>query len=105
LLAVQGWSAFSPTFDVIDFVSLYIEIPLMVVMALGWLVIPPLLRRGAGARSRPWWTGDLVDTRTVDLRRDELQDEDDDLAGVEDSRAKRIGGRTGWLWRVWYALV
>ncbi|RMZ89562.1 hypothetical protein DV736_g3209, partial [Chaetothyriales sp. CBS 134916] len=39
LVLVQGWSCFSPTFDGLDFVSFYIEIPLMIVMIVGWKLI------------------------------------------------------------------
>jgi AAT family amino acid transporter len=36
LILVQGWSCFSPKFSAVDFVSYYIELPLMLVMFLGW---------------------------------------------------------------------
>lgn len=36
LILVQGWSCFSPEFDIIRFVSYYIEIPIMAAMFLGW---------------------------------------------------------------------
>ena len=36
LVLVQGWSSFSPSFDTITFVSLYIELPIMGFMYLGW---------------------------------------------------------------------
>lgn len=36
LILVQGWSCFSPKFDVVSFISFYIEIPLMMVMFLAW---------------------------------------------------------------------
>ncbi|PWY89830.1 amino acid permease [Aspergillus heteromorphus CBS 117.55] len=36
LILVQGWSCFSPTFQAVDFVSYYIEIPIMLVMFVGW---------------------------------------------------------------------
>ncbi|KAH7175049.1 amino acid permease [Fusarium flagelliforme] len=36
LILVQGWSCFSPKFDVVSFISFYIEIPLMMVMFLSW---------------------------------------------------------------------
>lgn len=38
LVLVQGWSCFSPTFKAVDFVSFYVEIPVMLVMFLGWKV-------------------------------------------------------------------
>ena len=36
LVLVQGWSSFSPSFDAVTFVSLYIELPIMLLMYLGW---------------------------------------------------------------------
>ncbi|KAM0150300.1 hypothetical protein ACHAPG_008903 [Botrytis cinerea] len=36
IVLVQGWSCFSPTFSGVDFVSFYIELPIMAVMWLGW---------------------------------------------------------------------
>lgn len=36
LVLVQGWSSFSPSFDGVTFVSLYIELPIMLVMYLAW---------------------------------------------------------------------
>lgn len=38
LVLVQGWSCFSPTFNAVDFVSYYIELPVMLVMYVGWKV-------------------------------------------------------------------
>ncbi|KAK4945319.1 Basic amino-acid permease [Elasticomyces elasticus] len=39
LVLVQGWSCFSPTFSGVDFVSYYIEIPVMIVMIVAWKLI------------------------------------------------------------------
>ncbi|KAF7919173.1 uncharacterized protein EAE98_009493 [Botrytis deweyae] len=36
IVLVQGWSCFSPTFSAVDFVSFYIELPVMAIMWLGW---------------------------------------------------------------------
>ncbi|KAF7560110.1 hypothetical protein G7046_g4048 [Stylonectria norvegica] len=36
LVLVQGWSCFSPKFDGVSFVSFYIELPVMLIMYLGW---------------------------------------------------------------------
>ncbi|KAJ9615402.1 Basic amino-acid permease [Cladophialophora chaetospira] len=38
LVLVQGWSCFSPTFSGVDFVSFYVEIPIMVVMFVFWKI-------------------------------------------------------------------
>ena len=39
LVLVQGWSSFSPSFSVVTFFSLYIELLIMLVMYLGWKVL------------------------------------------------------------------
>jgi AAT family amino acid transporter len=39
LILVQGWSCFSPSFQAVDFVSFYIEIPVMIVMFLAWKLV------------------------------------------------------------------
>jgi AAT family amino acid transporter len=36
---VQGWSCFSPKFQAVDFVSYYIELPIMLVMFIGWKLL------------------------------------------------------------------
>jgi AAT family amino acid transporter len=48
LVLVQGWSCFSPTFDVVSFISFYIELPIMAVMIIGW----KLLKRTNFRRAR-----------------------------------------------------
>ncbi|KAF2652412.1 hypothetical protein K491DRAFT_718929 [Lophiostoma macrostomum CBS 122681] len=39
IVLVQGWSCFSPTFSAVDFVSFYIELPIFVVMIVGWKLV------------------------------------------------------------------
>ncbi|EEQ90967.1 AAT family amino acid transporter [Blastomyces dermatitidis ER-3] len=39
IILVQGWSSFSPRFKAVDFVSLYIQIPVMIVMIAAWKLI------------------------------------------------------------------
>lgn len=36
LILVQGWSCFSPSFDVVSFLSFYLELPLMLIMFVAW---------------------------------------------------------------------
>lgn len=36
LILVQGWSSFAPTFQALDFVSFYVQIPVMAVLYVGW---------------------------------------------------------------------
>ena len=33
---MQGWTCFSPAFDGVSFVSFYIELPIMLIMFVGW---------------------------------------------------------------------
>ncbi|KEF61891.1 AAT family amino acid transporter [Exophiala aquamarina CBS 119918] len=39
LVLVQGWSCFSPTFSAVDFVSFYVELPIILVMFLFWTLL------------------------------------------------------------------
>lgn len=39
LVLVQGWSCFSPHFKAVDFVSFYIELPLMLIMYGVWKLV------------------------------------------------------------------
>lgn len=39
IILVQGWSSFSPRFSAVDFVSYYIELPILAVMYLVWKVL------------------------------------------------------------------
>lgn len=77
LVLVQGWSCFSPTFDAVSFVSYYVEIPIMIVMYVGWKI----LKR---SRIVPLLEMDLeTDVHTKDEDANDLQKE-----GTWKSRAK-----------------
>ncbi|KDQ17035.1 hypothetical protein BOTBODRAFT_620064 [Botryobasidium botryosum FD-172 SS1] len=89
IILIQGWSSFSPTFSAVDFVSLYIEIPLMIVFFVAWKLVK---------RTR------FIDLHTVDLYEDEHQDGKADLDDNED-RAERLRGRFGWLWRIYFLIA
>lgn len=39
LVLVQGWSCFSPTFNGVDFVSYYVELPVMLIMFVVWKLV------------------------------------------------------------------
>ncbi|KAF7321388.1 AA-permease domain-containing protein [Mycena kentingensis (nom. inval.)] len=92
LIIVQGWSSFYPTFSKVDFVSLYIEIPFMVVMFAAWAYgVRPL--KSSGERKGLGWVFDLVDLDSVDLESDQhTETEQDRLA--EEKRAENL--------RVWW---
>lgn len=124
VLSVQGWSSVIPKFSAVDFVSFYVEIPVMLVMYFTWLFIkrpqlspldPTTLHEDnpIGPPQRPSivrraWTSfplhDSVNTQTVDLRRDEHHEDAEDAADDERRDAK-LKGRWRKLWKVYYAVV
>ncbi|PIL34130.1 transporter [Ganoderma sinense ZZ0214-1] len=126
IIIIQGWTSVIPEFSAVDFVSFYIEIPVMILMYFVWMIIwppgppsPPIslptdeepVEGGAPARKsvgRRVWEfvshNDAVDILTVDLKRDEHEENVEDL---EDDleREGNLKGRYRWLWRVYYAVV
>ncbi|KAL0956241.1 hypothetical protein HGRIS_002395 [Hohenbuehelia grisea] len=120
MILLQGWSSIFPHFSAIDFVSLYLEIPVMIVMYLAWM----LLRRptvnqdlalpsdsasaisstpaqSISSKRRRWWYNDLVDPNIVDLKRDEHEEQDEDRADDEE-RERRVNGKYGLMWKSYY---
>ncbi|KAA1469881.1 hypothetical protein DENSPDRAFT_835560 [Dentipellis sp. KUC8613] len=120
LILIQGWSSFAPTFSAVDFVSFYIEIPVMIVMYVLWMLIrrpeplsvalpsPSLSPTDDGLdkdkKQRVWWYNDSVDGNVVDLRRDEHDDEEEDKRDDEE-RNRRLAGKFRWGWRLFYWIV
>ncbi|KAF8906476.1 amino acid permease-domain-containing protein [Gymnopilus junonius] len=123
LILVQGWSSLFPAFSVVDFVSFYIELPIMAIMFSAWIIF----RRSrsqfeiqansisseiqqSGSQSRVTNAKkiprlhDLVDISTVNLYQDEYV-ESVATVDVEDVMKKRIDGKLGILWRIYYFLV
>lgn len=66
IVLVQGWTCFVP-FSAVDFVSYYIELPIMVVMYLGWKV---------------WKRTKIVKLREMDLDTDVYKAEEENLEDV-----------------------
>lgn len=97
-----------PKFSAVDFVSFYVEIPVMFVMYVLWMIYRHTRRASAGeARQSPsWrsWFSDLVNVDTVDLFRDEYVEQEEDKTDGEE-RKRRIIGRGGFLWRIYYWVV
>ncbi|KAI0633293.1 amino acid permease-domain-containing protein [Trametes polyzona] len=126
LIIIQGWSSVIPKFSAVDFISFYIEIPAMIIMYFAWMIImrpasspvlpasPPPLNdevvetpRRPGIVRRTWKRvtyHDSVDVRTVDLRRDEHEEEPEDLIDDQKREAK-LKGRWRYFWKVYYAIV
>jgi AAT family amino acid transporter len=80
IVLVQGWSCFSPNFKAVDFVSYYVELPLMLVMYLGW---------------KAWKKTSIVSYGQMDLESDVYVIGEDELIAAEKEKtakgkAKRI---------------
>lgn len=105
----------------------------MLVMYLGWLYLRQIPRLGHGHQASSntspeagpstsvqplvtaqpvlaqkalsgWHFHDIVDIETVDLRRDEYQDNERDVVDDEQSKV-RLSGQRRWLWRLYYWLA
>ena len=127
---VQGWTSIFPKFSAVDFISFYIEIPVMIIMYITWALakntsarkeeaVTPGDRRPLEvtdeltplipADSRGHATGhsnafDIVDIHGVDLYRDEhVEDSNDELDNEE--MKKNVQGRFGWLWKLYYLVA
>ncbi|KUJ19567.1 amino acid transporter-like protein [Mollisia scopiformis] len=74
IVLVQGWSSFSPKFSAVDFVSYYVELPIMLVMYVGWKVLK---------RTR------LVSSEAMDLETDVYVVGEDDLRAMELEKSAR----------------
>ena len=118
-LSVQGWSSVIPHFSFVDFASFYIEIPVMLVMYTTWMFVKrPYSQQGVSSndttternasKMRKTWDrivySDLVDIGTVDLRKDEHEEEPEDAAD-DAEREVKLQGRWRWLWKLYYVIV
>lgn len=104
-------------FDAVDFLSFYIEVPVIAVMYFTWALLnrpaqspsgetPPsassqlLPRRTTGNFGGKWRFTDLVDFRTVDLNSDQYEDDEADKHDEE-----QHGNRSGIMQRLYYWLA
>ncbi|KAH0827603.1 amino acid permease/ SLC12A domain-containing protein [Lanmaoa asiatica] len=126
LILIQGWSSIFPKFSTVDFISFYIEIPVMIVMYIAWALaknisatkleavtpgdpplesaeeLTPLISRGRTAGHTN--TFDIVDIHSVDLYKDEhVEDPDDEVDGEEIKQ--NLQGRFGSLWKLYYLIA
>jgi amino acid permease len=109
MIPVQGWSSIFPKFVAVDFVSYYIEIPVMIVMYTAWMLIkrPGLNGSPQTMQSKRFWYSDLVDVNTVDLSKDEYHDEESDHVEDETRTRRMTKGNLGLriLWRMYYLVA
>ncbi|THV06692.1 hypothetical protein K435DRAFT_644901 [Dendrothele bispora CBS 962.96] len=130
LILVQGWSSIFPTFVTVDFISFYIEIPVMIVMFVAWMLLrrptapakldeetntTPIGNEGyttpiTNSRnpSELWRYNDIVDIHTVDLKKDEYEEDKTGQDRTEDEiREGRLKGSrlSAIAWRLYYWVV
>jgi len=124
LIMIQGWSSFIPTFSLLDFMSFYIEIPIIVVMFAARMIWKRPCYPKYGSSEDPSTTDqllprsnthtndntrsrfhDLVDVDTIDLFADEYAEEEQSDLDTEDEAKKRKTGRMKLLWLLYYWLV
>ncbi|KAE9408625.1 hypothetical protein BT96DRAFT_1013261 [Gymnopus androsaceus JB14] len=145
IIIIQGWSSVIPTFSAVDFVSFYIEIPVIIVMYIVWVLTRPLRSparlpepgsdngasttlsgprnprspsqtplvgrrssstdRGRAGRTTRYF--DVVDVHTVDLYRDEHEEEEGDRMDDEEreKRMKSTNSVQRTLWKLFYLVV
>ncbi|KZV73806.1 hypothetical protein PENSPDRAFT_648570 [Peniophora sp. CONT] len=111
LILIQGWSSIFPVFTAVDFVSYYIEIPIMLVMFTTWALVTRAIRpkpqeteqhhEGLKGKAARWL--DVVDANTVDLLVDEFADLPENADEVA-AHERRKGAR-GWAQRVYNAIA
>ncbi|EKM79648.1 hypothetical protein AGABI1DRAFT_74756 [Agaricus bisporus var. burnettii JB137-S8] len=106
LILVQGWHSIYPNFVVVDFVSFYIELPIMAIMTLAWLFIkrrrnPDSLQT---SRTKTFWYTDMPDLDTMDLHEDEYKEVEDDIIEDEKRAQRTKYGNFVFrvLWRSYY---
>ena len=122
LYLVQGWSSVIPNFSLLDFISFYIEIPIMATMFAAWMLLKRprhpnydpsedssdtdhLLSNTHTSDTTRFRFHDLVDADTVDLFADEYTEEAQGDSDSEDEATERKTGRMKLLWTLYYWLI
>lgn len=88
-LSVQGYSSFIPVFSPVTFLSLYLQLPFMLLLFIVW----KLLHRQK-----------LPDLRSIDLKSEEHVEGILDLQDDE-TREAREAGKWRWAWKIWYLIA
>ncbi|KAF9485823.1 hypothetical protein BDN70DRAFT_870714 [Pholiota conissans] len=119
LILIQGWSSVIPKFSPVEFVSFYVEIPIIIIMFMAWMVFrrpapqlpttpqsdarTPLLFSQGHRDAHKSKFHDLVDVNTVDLHVDEYEEEEEDIR--DDEVTKRLNSKGRLFWSLYYWLV
>ncbi|PFH62900.1 hypothetical protein XA68_11219 [Ophiocordyceps unilateralis] len=82
LVLIQGWRCFTPRFDPVSFVSFYIELPIMLVMYIGWKV---------------WRRTKLVGLDEMDLETDVHTADEEPLEAADKNWRARVKRVADWL--------
>ncbi|KAF8518871.1 amino acid permease-domain-containing protein [Gautieria morchelliformis] len=89
IIIIQGYSSIIPQFSPINFVSLYLQLPSMLILIIGWKLVHRI-------RS--------PDLSLIDLHAEEHVDAKDDWRD-DAEREQRTKGNLGWAWRTWYLMA
>lgn len=95
-----------PKFSGVDFVSFYIELPVLLVMSILWLIVRARLDKDtdtSSATKRRVWH-DVVDVSTADLTSDEYVEVEEDRID-NDKRERHLKGKYRWFWRAYYLIA
>lgn len=90
---VQTYSVTVPRFVLVDFLSLYLQVPMFFIFYFGWKL---------------WRGSKTVDLKTVDIQADQYKADSETQAFLDEEEAHRqarIHGNRGWLWTMYYWLV
>jgi len=89
IILIQGYSSLIPHFSPVNFVSMYLQLPTMLVLILGWKLIHRI-------RS--------PNLSLIDLHAEEHRDGEDDWQD-DAGREERTKGKLGWAWKTWYLVA
>ncbi|KAG8814018.1 hypothetical protein FRC17_001333 [Serendipita sp. 399] len=87
---VQTYSVVTPHFAFVDFLSLYLQLPVFIVLYLGWKL---------------WHRSKFIDLKTVDLTVDQYVPDEETQRLIDAEEKKRQQRKQGWIgigWRLYY---
>ncbi|KAF8575945.1 hypothetical protein K439DRAFT_1397757 [Ramaria rubella] len=89
IILIQGYSSIIPKFSTVSFISLYLQLPTMLILFVAWKLIHRV-------RS--------PDLAKIDLHVDEHEEGEEDLRD-DAEREARVKGTFGWAWKTWYLIA